>query len=494
MPYGVTDQGWVSKPLGVCRAELDTGFKGILGASAGTEPDQTIPLRSLAGQQITMLTDGFAEMWDLGQALYSSFDPKQNGGSSQDAVAAITASVRLGKQFSTANVVFTGDPGTVLQPKRAVTVQGTKARFESVAPAVTLASVPAWATATPYAIGDRVTANGKVYQCTDDGTSLGSGTGPSGSDYATPISDGTVTWRFLGAGTAAAAAQMQAVAAGQIAGLAYTLTEIATPVNGWKGVANPTDVAVGRLRETDADFRLRRDAELAAVGATTADAILADVLRVNENSTDPDHEPPTSVLVFYNDSDETDANGLPPHSVEVLALGGTAQDIAQAVFDSVGAGIEFYGNQTSTVVDDAGNSQTVKWSRPTEIPIYIVGTVWYDPLKIPASVGDPAAYVEGMAASAILTSVQGFKISKNVRSMPLRAAVFYGRAEVDALLAPVVPASELASALVGVVDVTTMNIGVAPSPAFSADINIGLREVATFDSARISIAAAPEVP
>lgn len=64
----------------------------------------------------------------------------------------------------------------------------------------------AWAGATPYAIGARVTnasvvVNGValpcVYECAAPGTS-GGGPGPTGTDPSSPIVDGGVTWRYKG--------------------------------------------------------------------------------------------------------------------------------------------------------------------------------------------------------------------------------------------------------------------------------------------------------
>jgi hypothetical protein len=52
-------------------------------------------------------------------------------------------------------------------------------------------------TLTPYNVGDRVVNVGNVYRASAAGTS-GAGTGPTGTDTTAPITDGTVTWFFLG--------------------------------------------------------------------------------------------------------------------------------------------------------------------------------------------------------------------------------------------------------------------------------------------------------
>lgn len=56
----------------------------------------------------------------------------------------------------------------------------------------------AWASATAYALADRVVHVGNVYTCTVAGTSANSG-GPTGT--GDEITDGTVTWSYLGPNT-----------------------------------------------------------------------------------------------------------------------------------------------------------------------------------------------------------------------------------------------------------------------------------------------------
>lgn len=58
-----------------------------------------------------------------------------------------------------------------------------------------------WAQSMFYATGQRVAANGNIYQCVVQGTSSGAGTGPAGGGAG--IADGTATWNFQAAISAA---------------------------------------------------------------------------------------------------------------------------------------------------------------------------------------------------------------------------------------------------------------------------------------------------
>lgn len=483
--YGVLATGWYGKPLETVASEIDADLQGILGASSGTEPDGTIPLQTAAGQLKTKLVDGFAEMWDLGGALYSSFDPAQNGDDSQDQVASITGSIREQATFSTVTGTCTGTSGTVLFAGRVAIVQTTNARFDSTADAtITLAA--SWAASTGYTAGQRVTNAGNVYQCITSGTSAGSG-GPTGT--ATDITDGAAHWRYLGGGTGVVDVVFQAEVAGPIGAIAGALNIIGTPVQGWSAVVNLTDQASGQLRESNQLFRARRDAELSLGGNTTVNAIGANILALNEGSTDPNHEPPIACSVFYNDTDSTDGNGLPPHSVEVLVQGGTSADIALEVWQSVGAGTATVGNQTSTVTDSQGNPQVVKWSRPVEVDIYVTATVYYD-----ASVWPSDASVVQAALSALLTYTNAPVIGLDIRISPLGAAIMRGPYELNDAGAAQVPAVAGSPMIPGLFEVTPIYIGTSPSPGSSTTIPIDIRSIGVFDSSRCVITASSETP
>ena len=53
----------------------------------------------------------------------------------------------------------------------------------------------AWVASTAYVAGQKVSANGNVYNCTAAGTSAASGSGPSGTTAS--ITDGGVTWAYV---------------------------------------------------------------------------------------------------------------------------------------------------------------------------------------------------------------------------------------------------------------------------------------------------------
>lgn len=475
MAYGVTPEGFVAKPATVIKAELDEDLKaGPLGASAGTEPDGSIPLRSAAGQLIAILVDGFSGLWEALQAVYSAFDPHEAEDASLDHVCALVGVERLDAVKSSVDATCCGTPTTILQVGRVATVTDTGARFASTVEA-TITALTAWASGTAYALGDRRTNASRCYECITAGTSAGSG-GPTTT--AADITDNTAHWKYIGEGTGAVDVPFEAEEAGAIGANAGDLETIATAVSGWSTVTNLEDATLGRLEESNATLRNRREAELGGAGDATAPAIRAAVLAVGENTSTP----VLACIVFQNQTLTTDGNGLPGKSVEVLVDRDSDDpdaEIAEAIFNVVGAGIETYGSVSTTVTDEAGNDQTVKYSRPTEVPIYVALEITYDPDVYPeADVDDNGELVK----AAIALWGADYPIGKDVRSSLVRGAAAFGATE------------EGGDPVPGILDVSVCNIGTAPSPVSSATLVIAARSRATFDTSRITVTLTPGTP
>lgn len=463
--YGLLSEGFIPKPQTVIKEELDTVYKNTFGAQLGSEPDGSIPADSVAGQRIGLHAERMAELWEVGQALASSFDPDGATGRSLDILCAITGTVRNQERQTTGTVALTGDPATVVPAGATVSIPVVGTRFDVDANA-TLVALSAWMVNTAYALGDRVT-NGispaRVYQAVAGGTSALVGSGPSGTGSA--IVDATVTWSYVGDGTAAVDATFTAQVPGPFAALTGQITSIESPVSGWLSVRNMADAAVGAYVETDAALRNRRESELAGRGNGPVPAIRADLLKVGQGTANP----VLDCIVFENYTDVVDVNGIPPHSFEAVVLGGPDADIRQTIFDTKPAGIRPHGTVSGTVTDSTGISHIIKFTRPTTYSIWIEIDVTYNAAKWPL---DGNAQVNA-AILAALTPANGYTLGKNVTVWGIGAAV------------DVVP---------GVLNVTAIRLGTAPAPVGVVDIPIGIREVALFDSARILVTSVAGTP
>ena len=109
---------------------------------------------------------------------------------------------------------------------------------------------------------------------------------------------------------------------------AGTVTVVINPgiPEGITAVTNPAAFDGGRARETDEEYRDRYYQSVDYAGGVNADAIRGEILQNVEGV--------YSAIVYENDTDETDSEGLPPHSIEAVVYG------AQALIDYIGSDVK----------------------------------------------------------------------------------------------------------------------------------------------------------
>lgn len=437
---GLTPDGLVIETTQEIRDGMNTRFKEKFGPGIDTS-DGTIE-----GQTFGLVADRLGDCWLLLQALYSSLDPDGASGIRLHAIGAYTGTVPRAAKASSTVLTLTGVPATVVNLGNRASIEETEDEFATDAGA-TIVALTAWAGATNYVVGDRRTNNSKTYICTDAGTSAASG-GPTTEDDA--IVDNGVIWRWMGNGTGAVDVAATAVETGPIVANSGAIRTIETPVTGWLGVVNLEDADVGNDLETDEDFRIRREQELAGPGTAPLDAIRADLLKVPGV---------TSTTIFHNVEDFTDADGVPPHAIEALVTGGDDQDIWDQLRKSVAAGIKTYGDEIGTSTDDAGNIWDEAFSRPEDVDIYVIITILKDPRVFPLDGSD--------------------QIKQKI--------VDYGDAQPPGYNAVSAAIAAQALPVAGVLDMRPCYIGTAPAPATETTIQISNRQQAKYDTSRITV-------
>jgi uncharacterized phage protein gp47/JayE len=116
---------------------------------------------------------------------------------------------------------------------------------------------------------------------------------------------------------------------------ADTITTIFTPTRGWQTVNNVGAATPGDAVESDAELRLRQAESTSLPAQTVFDATLGAVANLAGV---------TKVQGYENFTDITDGNGLDPHSICVVTVGGDENEIAQAIVDQKTPGTDPVGN------------------------------------------------------------------------------------------------------------------------------------------------------
>lgn len=185
-------------------------------------------------------------------------------------------------------------------------------------------------------------ADGNQYLCTEDGV-IGA--------------DGTVTLPF------------ECTVVGPIPCPADSLNQIYRAIPGWDSVNNPDDGVLGNNVESRAAFEARRAASVALNSQGSLPSVLGAVLAV-----------PNVIDAYITENDSNDVQtiggvSLYPNSLYVAVVGGTADDVAMAIWTRKAPGCAYNGNTTVTVYDKS----------PSYVPPYPAYRVSFeipDPLAI----------------------------------------------------------------------------------------------------------------
>lgn len=269
----------------------------------------------------------------------------------------------------------------------------------------------------------------------------------SGLQYAT---DAEAT---IAAGVAVVGAT--AVVPGATVSLTGTITTIVNPIVGWATVNNPSDATVGTDEETDAALRIRRAQSVAFASQALFESLFSAVAQL---------EGVIQTVVLENDTNATDGNGQPAHSVQVLVEGGDDDEIGEAIFNEKCVGITTVGSTTIAVIDNIGGSHDINFQRPTIVPIYVIVNLTTD--------GTYPGNGDDLITQAIIDFSEG-QLAAGQRQ-GIGDDVINSR-----LYTPInsIPGHTIDS----------LFIGIAPAPASSADLVIDFDELAQFLSGNIIV-------
>lgn len=407
---GLDSTGLTIKRLSEIKTEIEDSLKVIFGEQINTLP------QAVFGQLVGIFSERESLIWELVDAVYNSQYPDTSEGTSLDDVGAITAFTRLQAIASTISLqAFIGTPATVIPAGTVLSVSGdTDSKFATDNEVTLIAgtdevqdidfsAVPTSGLFKLVFEGETTAAinwddtNTEVQTALNALTAL-SGvvvTGDftagftvtfSGNDGKKPKSALTFTDNTLDFGGAVTitivettpgvyqgSTTMTATVTGPVVANAETLTVIDNPIAGLTSTINPEDATVGRNVESDSEFRIRRETRLQISLAGPLEAIRNRVLELNDIEGSVQLE---DVSAFENITLIVDSRGIPGKAFEIYVFqaGGVTtrdQEIIDAIGQAKSAGIEAHGDISGTYTDSQGHDHTIKFSRPTEVDIYL---------------------------------------------------------------------------------------------------------------------------
>ena len=256
-------------------------------------------------------------------------------------------------------------------------------------------------------------------------------------------------------GTGKALISAQCLVTGPITVLANTVVNIDTPITGWGSVNNNLDAVTGTDEETDVELRARRQSSVARDAQAVIEAILAAVANIPGV---------TQTVVLENDTNVTNSNGLPPHSFQVIVVGGVDEEIAQAIWLKKPAGILSFGSTSLDILDSQGLPHIISFSRPVSIDIYVTVTL--------TAFADYPANGDELIRDAIVKYAEGRLIEG--RGFSLADDVIYTR-----LYTPI-------NSVQGH-EIDSLKIGTTSNPAGEVNIPIGADQMSRFLVSNITV-------
>lgn len=187
-----------------------------------------------------------------------------------------------------------------------------------------------------------------------------------------------------------------------------TITVPVTIILGVTSINNPTTyTTLGINEESDAVLKVRRQKSV----SLASQGYLAGLLAALENINGV-----TSAFVYENNTDVTNIDGVPSHSIWVIVAGSaTAAAIAQAIYTKRNAGAGMFGSTTFVITQIDGSPFIVRWDNVTPETLFISFTVTsLDGINLPniAAIRTklPTIFVPGVSAevniNALVTAVQ----------------------------------------------------------------------------------------
>ena len=155
------------------------------------------------------------------------------------------------------------------------------------------------------------------------------------------------------------------------------VSKMVNNIAGFSSVTNLLEPVYGRTQETDIELRQSYLAKSALRSNTMIGSIVSELLNNVANV--------ESASGYENPSNETDARGLPPHSIEIIVEGGIEEEIAAAILKRKAGGIQTFGKVTVDLPGVDSEAVTVRFNRPEYLYTWLKVILHGDAARLPAN-------------------------------------------------------------------------------------------------------------
>ena len=309
MPNLINENGIQIQTLAEILDNIKNGTADYLGMLQIYGATINLSPNSPDGQMINIIAQAKLDILELANQIYASFDPDQAVGTQLDQRCAINGVMRAAGSYTLQQVEIT------------------------VNQSVTLIGIDEEPVSGAFTVQDGA---GNLYS---------------------PLT----TTNIASAGTQTVVFQARTL--GAVESSPNTITTITTVQAGVTACNNPSGpTSVGLIEETDAALRIRRQNSVALPSQGFLEGLQGSLL---------DIDGVIQAKVLENDTDSTDANGIPRSAIWVIVLGGSNEDVAQAIYLKRGAGCGMKGAVTVPITQVDGTTFNVKFGRPISEPLYI---------------------------------------------------------------------------------------------------------------------------
>lgn len=384
--HGITENGFALKRLDEITADIHARLKDGWGT------DTTIDPQSLIGVLVTSFSDELAAVWEVAQDAYFAMYPMSASGVNLDNAMQFGGVTRLRKARTIYSLCCEGADGTSIPYGSLVksTTQPPKQLQCSKQQEISKNSFrKVFIVCTPEAGTYTLILNDETYsyEATDTDTeesiifALDSALGTSSLFHAASFNADTERYELLiedsngysdnsvilspnlEVSLCTSNILFETLDYGEIVLPNGSIAEIVTLLDGWTSVTNDKEPVLGRLDETDAEARQSYIKRI----AVRSDNMLSSITSAIYN----DVQGVEYVTGYENDTNTTDSEGRPPHSIEIIVQGGSDGDIADKILAKKVVGITTHGSSKVEIVDEYKNSHIISFSRPSKLYVWL---------------------------------------------------------------------------------------------------------------------------